>query len=123
MKLSFSTHGWPFSLDECVNLAKEMRYDGLELSAGSLDVFDRTGAPLSPARLHETVRDLNEQSLSISALTAGETWTADEALSLIALAHDLRAPHVVLPLKAAPEEAAEIIAPCCPSRSGRGCPC
>ena len=109
MKLSFSTHGWPFSLEECVNLAREMRYDGLELSAGSLDLFDRTGAPFSPAQLHETVRDLNEQSLSIAALTAGETWTEDEAKALIALAHDLRAPHVVLPLKAAPEDAADML--------------
>ena len=33
MKLSFSTGGWPFSLDECASLAKEMRYDGLEISA------------------------------------------------------------------------------------------
>ena len=122
MKLSFSTHGWPFSLDECVNLAREMRYDGLELSAGSLDVFDRTGAPLSPARLNETVRDLNEQSLSIAALTAGDGWTADEALSLIALAHDLRAPHVVLPLKAAPEDAADMLAPLLPIAERAGVP-
>ena len=122
MKLSFSTHGWPFSLDECVNLAKEMRYDGLELSAGSLDVFDRAGAPLSPARLHETVRGLNEQSLSIAALTAGDGWTADEALSLIALAHDLRAPHVVLPLKAAPEDAADMLAPLLPIAERAGVP-
>ncbi|MBR4333824.1 MAG: sugar phosphate isomerase/epimerase, partial [Clostridia bacterium] len=122
MKLSFSTHGWPFSLDECVNLAREMRYDGLELSAGSLDVFDRAGAPLSPARLHETVRGLNEQSLSIAALTAGDGWTADEALSLIALAHDLRAPHVVLPLKAAPEDAADMLAPLLPIAERAGVP-
>ncbi|MBR0227563.1 MAG: AMP-binding protein, partial [Clostridia bacterium] len=122
MKLSFSTRGWPFSLDECVNLAREMRYDGLELSAGSLDVFDRTGAPLSPARLHETVRDLNEQSLSIAALTAGETWTEDEAKALIALAHDLRAPHVVLPLKAAPEDAADMLAPLLPIAERAGVP-
>ena len=59
MKLSFSTGGWPFSLDECASLAREMRYDGLEISAVSLDSFERSGAPLSPGRLHDTVRRLN----------------------------------------------------------------
>ena len=122
MKLSFSTGGWPFPFDACMNLAKEMRYDGLELSASSLELFDRTGAPLSPARLNETVRDLNEQSLSIAAITAGETWTEDEAKALIALAHDLRAPHVVLPLIAGPEEAAEMLSPLLPIAERAGVP-
>ena len=98
MKLSFSTGGWPFSLDESMNLAREMKYDGLEISAKSLGIFERSGAPFSPARLHETVRTLNENNLSITALNAGQGWTEDEAMALIALAHDLRCPFVVLPL-------------------------
>ena len=122
MKLSFSTGGWPFSLEQCMNLAKEMRYEGLELSAKSLTLFDRTGAPFAPARLHDTVRSFHEQSLSIAAVTAGEGWSAEMALSLIALAHDLRAPHVVLPLNAAPEEAADMLAPLLPIAERAGVP-
>ena len=49
MKLSFSTGGWPFSLEESMNLAREMNYDGLEISAKSLGIFERSGAPFSPA--------------------------------------------------------------------------
>ena len=74
MKLSFSTGGWPFSLDECASLAKEMRYDGLEISSDSLSRFEHSGAPLSPGRLHDTVRRLNEAALSIAALKASENW-------------------------------------------------
>ncbi|MBQ7655684.1 MAG: sugar phosphate isomerase/epimerase [Clostridia bacterium] len=109
MKLSFSTGGWPFSLDECASLAREMRYDGLEISARSLPVFERSGAPLSPGRLHDTVRRLNEASLSIAALQATADWTQDEALSLIALAHDLRSPFVVIPMGETGAEAEEKI--------------
>ena len=36
MKLSFSTGDWPFSLRECMELAREMRYDGLEIAQRSL---------------------------------------------------------------------------------------
>ncbi|MBQ7656778.1 MAG: AMP-dependent synthetase, partial [Clostridia bacterium] len=114
MKLSFSTGGWPFSLDECASLAKEMRYDGLEISAESLGIFERSGAPFSPGRLHDTVRKLNEDALSIAALKASEAWEAEEAMALIALAHDLRAPFVVLPMIETGEAAEEKIAPVLP---------
>ena len=114
MKLSFSTGGWPFSLDECMAMARDMRYDGLEISAGSLEIFDRSGAPFSPVRLHETVRAFSEAALSISALAASDGWTAEEALSLIALAHDLRAPFVVLPLDASVPEAEDMLSPLLP---------
>ena len=62
MKLSFSTGGWPFSLEECASLAMEMRYDGLEISTESLNRFEQSGAPLSPGRLHDTARKLNEDA-------------------------------------------------------------
>ena len=114
MKLSFTTGGWPYSLEECMNLAREMQYDGLEISAGSLDIFERSGAPLSSARLHETARALNEASLSISAVQAEENWTAEEAMALIALAHDLRAPFVVLPLTAPAPDAEAALCPLLP---------
>ena len=114
MKLCFSTAGWPFSLTECLNLAQEMRFDGLEISSESLENIDRTGSPLSPAHLSETARALNEASLSISALSASAAWTQDEALSLIALAHDLRSPFVVLPLRAEPEAAKDLLSPLLP---------
>ena len=99
MKLSFSTGGWPFSLEECASLAKEMRYDGLEITTESLNRFEQSGAPLSPGRLHDTVRRLNEDALSIAALKASDNWEADEVLALIALAHDLRSPFVVIPMR------------------------
>ena len=99
MKLSFSTGGWPFSLEECASLAKEMRYDGLEITTESLNRFEQSGAPLSPGRLHDTVRRLNEDALSIAALRASDNWEADEVLALIALAHDLRSPFVVIPMQ------------------------
>ena len=82
MKLSFSTGGWPFSLEECASLAKEMRYDGLEISTESLNRFEQSGAPLSPGRLHDTVRRLNEDALSIAALKASDNWETDEVLAL-----------------------------------------
>ena len=113
MKLSFSTGGWPFSLKECMALCREMRYDGLEISAESLEGFERDGAPFSPARMQDTVRRLNEETLSVAALRAGENWSAEEALSLIALAHDLRCPLLVLPL-CAEEQAEERLAPVLP---------
>ena len=106
MKLSFSTGGWPFSLDEWMNQAKEMHYDGLEIAASSLPDFAETGAPFSPAKMSETVRQLNEEALSVSCVTADNEWTADEAAYLIRLAHDLRAPFVALPM-AEDEDAAE----------------
>ena len=37
MKLCFSTGGWPFSLQDSMRLAQEMRYDGLEITAKSLN--------------------------------------------------------------------------------------
>ena len=114
MKLSFSTAGWPFSLDECVRLARETRYDGLEIAYESLEIFDRSGAPFSPGRLHETARALSEAALSVSAVSASRRWSQDEALSLIALAHDLRSPFVVLPLDVPPQEAEESLRPLLP---------
>ena len=114
MKLSFSTGGWPFSLDESMQLAREMNYDGLEISANSLDTFEGSGAPLSPARLNETVRAFREANLSIAALNAGDGWTEDGALALIALAHDLRCPFVVLPLSVPAMDAEAALAPLLP---------
>ena len=109
MKLSFSTGGWPFSLEECASLAKEMRYDGLEITTESLNRFEQSGAPLSPGRLHDTVRRLNEDALSIAALKASDNWEADEVLALIALAHDLRSPFVVIPMREIGDAAEEKI--------------
>ena len=51
MKLSFSTGSWPFSLDDAMQMALEMGYEGLELSSASMHAFIRMGGPLSPARL------------------------------------------------------------------------
>ena len=120
MKLSFSTGGWPFTLDECMDLARDIRYDGLEISAKSLEIFDRSGAPFSPARLHDTARRLNDALLSIAAITAGENWTEEEAMALIALAHDLRCPCVVLPLSMPPMTAEAALTPLLPVAEGAG---
>ena len=108
MKLSFSTGGWPFSLDEWMNQAKEMHYDGLEIAASSLPDFAETGAPFSPARLSETVRQLNEEALCISCITAENDWAKESVYDLIHLAHDLRAPFVALPMQLEEKEAEEM---------------
>ena len=97
MKLSFVTGGWPFSLEECIVQAKEMRYQGLELSTESLARFARMGDPLSPARLSETVRQLNEADIDIACITAAAGWRTVNIPRLITLAHDLRCPFVALP--------------------------
>ena len=110
MKLSFTTGGWPFSLADCLTLAREMRYEGLEISAQSLPVFEASGAPFAPERLNGTVRGLNEDALCISALSAAPGWTAEDALPLLSLARDLRAPFLVLPLSETGGAAREKIA-------------
>ena len=114
MKLSFSTAGWPFSLDECVKMARDMRYDGLEIASSSLEIFDKSGAPLSPNRLQSTVRELNEASLSISAVSASPHWAEEEALALIALCRDLRSSFLVLPMEEEGEEAEAKLRPLLP---------
>ena len=114
MKLSFATGGWPFSLDECMEMARDMRYDGLEISVESLKEFEMAGAPFSPAHLHETVRRLHEEALQISCLSAHPDWSGEAAEALIRLAHDLRAPYVLIPVEEETEEAKARIAPVLP---------
>ena len=83
MKLSFATGGWPFSMDQSVQMALDMHYEGLEISAASLPRFIRMGGPLSPARLSDTARSLNEAALSISAIAADAEWNKEMVHSLI----------------------------------------
>jgi len=109
MKLSFSTGAWPFSMDEAMQMALEMHYDGLEISAASLHKYLQMGGSLSPARLSDTARNLNEASLSVSALAAEEDWNKEMIRSLVALAHDLRCSFVVLPILDDVDEAARRI--------------
>ncbi|MBE5782465.1 MAG: AMP-dependent synthetase [Clostridiales bacterium] len=111
MKLCFATGGWPFSLEECMNLAQEMHYDGLELSVESFSGFEKAGAPLSPAHMSETVRRLNEASLSVAAIAAHPGWSGEAVVSLVKMAHDLRVPFVVLPMEEDVDAAQEKIAP------------
>lgn len=111
MKLCFATGRWPFSLEHCMHVAQEMRYDGLELSSARISELKGPGAPLDPGRLSDTVRQLSEASLSIPCIAAGGDWREEDALSLIALAHDLRAPFLALPLRVTGEEAEDKIAP------------
>ena len=114
MKLSFATGGWPFSLDECMDLAREMHYDGLEISVESLSGFEKAGAPFSPAHMNETVRQLHEEALQIACITAHPGWSGEAVETLIRLAHDLRSPFVAIPVEEAAEEAKEKIAPVLP---------
>ncbi|NLD83718.1 MAG: AMP-binding protein [Clostridiales bacterium] len=97
MKLSFTTGGWPFSLEDCIARAREMRYDGIELSQESLVRFSQAGDPLSPVRMSDTVRRLNEYSLDIACIAAAAQWKVVDIPKLITLAHDLRCPFVALP--------------------------
>ena len=107
MKLSFATGGWPFCLDECMAAAQEMRYNGIELSQESLAQFAAQGDPLSPMRMIETVRKLNEADVDIACITASPAWKVVDIPKLITLAHDLRCPFVTLPFEQSGEEAEE----------------
>ncbi len=103
MKLSFATGDWPFSLRQCMDLAREMRYDGLEISQRSLETLSAGGAPFSPARLMETARMLNDENLAVACLAAEKDWTEEDVFSLLSLARELRCPCVALPIRETPE--------------------
>ena len=113
MKLSFATGSWPFSLEESIGKAREMRYDGLELSQESLARFAQTGDPLSPARMTDTVRRLNEAGIDVACIAASPNWKTVDIPKLITLAHDLRCPFVTLPFSQAEgaEEKAALLLP------------
>ncbi|MBE5787886.1 MAG: AMP-dependent synthetase [Clostridiales bacterium] len=109
MKLSFSTGVWPFSMDEAIEMAREMHYEGLEISAASLHQYIRMGGPLSPARLSDTARTLNEAAISVSALSLEADWNREMIGSLVELARNLRCPFLVVPVEEDVEAAAQRI--------------
>ncbi|MBR1586279.1 MAG: AMP-binding protein, partial [Clostridia bacterium] len=120
MKLSFATGSWPFSLDESISQAREMRYQGLELSQESLARFAAAGNPLSPAKMIETVRLLNESDVDIACIAAAPQWKTVDIPKLITLAHDLRCPFVALPFDQGGSGAAEKIALLLPAAEKAG---
>ena len=95
MKLSFSTNGWKFTFDEIIEIAKENKFQGIELH----DVFAKNfeeGKPFYKENVVNTRKKLFEQDLVISCIdstldfcVAEEVEIFENTLSLMELANGL----------------------------------
>ena len=103
MKLSFTTNGWNnLSFDECLLLAEEFHFQGIELYDPLRPEFSGEDAPLGRGRCARTVHALSQRALSVCCLDARRNVADprmydeayEEVIALIALAQNVRAPFV-----------------------------
>ena len=105
MKLSFSTKGWHGkSLDTFLDLAKDLRFSGIELHNIKNPIFTASDSPFSSHATAATLRKLYEMKLSIPCLDClcdpadpeAENDAKAEVSAAISYAGNLRIPYLRL---------------------------
>ena len=67
MKLSFSTSGWNFTFAEMLNLATNLKFNGIEIHDAFSPYLDKE-QPFSSRNIASTVRKLNQNGIAISCI-------------------------------------------------------
>ncbi|MDO4487960.1 MAG: AMP-binding protein [Eubacteriales bacterium] len=112
MKLSFSTRAWPaLSIRECMNIASEMGFDGVELfNVQNDEAAFQPGGALNRYSIAATAREFAEKKVSVSCLDTSYDISSNELSDevfkkLVKTAHDLRVPYVAVTAMTENEEA------------------
>ena len=72
MKLSFSTLACPyFSWEDIYSMAKDLKFDGIEVRGLGDDIFAVTAKPFTDSKIDKTLSKLNELGLEIPCLSSG----------------------------------------------------
>ncbi len=103
MKLSFSTLGCPdFNWSEIYSMARDFRFDGIEVRGIGDDICEDKSRPFSDEHLPATIEKLRKLNLEIPCLSSGcalkfrdrEKENIDELKKYISLAEKLGTPYI-----------------------------